>query len=52
MIKLAIGLLVYFPSFEKFMRKLFIINFMNTLIINFFLVNVDFVRNIVLNTVF
>ena len=34
------------------MRKLFIINFLNTSMINAFLVTVDFVRDIVLNTVF
>ena len=34
------------------MRKVFLINFMNAFIINFFLVNVDFVRDIVLNTDF
>ena len=51
MIKLTIGLL-YFQTFQKFMRKLFIIKFMNTSMINAFLVNMDFVRDIVLNIVF
>ena len=43
---------VYFQAFQQFTRKLFIINFMNTSMINIFLVNVDFVGGIVLNTVF
>ena len=50
--KLIIGQKVYFQIFQTFMRKLFIINFMNTLMINFFLVNVDFARDIVLSSVF
>ena len=51
-IKLTIGQSVYFQTFQKFMRKLFRINFMNISIANCFLANVDFVRYIVLNTVF
>ena len=50
--KLTISQLLYFQTFRKFMRKLFIINFLNTLMINAFLVTVGFVRDIVLNTVF
>ena len=50
-IKLTIDKLVYL-TFQKFMRNLFIINFMNTLVINNFLVNVNFIRGIVLNKVF
>ena len=46
-IKLTIGQLVYFQTFEKFMRKSFIINFMNTSMTNNFLVNLDFVRDTV-----
>ena len=34
MIKLTIGQLVFFQTFQKFMRKLFLINFMNILIIS------------------
>ena len=34
------------------MRKSFIINFINTSMINFFLANVDFVRDMVPNTEF
>ena len=51
-IKLTFGQLVYFQAFQQFKRKLFIINFMNASMINIFLVNVDFVGGIVLNTVF
>ena len=43
-IKLTIGQLVYFQTFQILMRKLFTINFANTLIINFFLANVDFLK--------
>ena len=44
-IKLTIG-----RTFQKFMRAIFIINFMNTLMINFYLVNVHILRDIVLNS--
>ena len=37
---------------QKFMTELFIISFMNTSMINLFLVNVGYVRDTVLNTVF
>ena len=50
--KLTISQLLYFQTFQKFMRKLFIINFLNTSMINAFLVTVGFVGDIVLNTVF
>ena len=36
MIKLIINQLGYFQAFQKFMRKLFKINFMKTSMINFF----------------
>ena len=41
----VIDQLVYFKIFQKFMKKLSIINFMDTSMINYILVNVDFVKD-------
>ena len=49
---LTIDQFVNFQTFQKLMKKLFIISFMNTSMINYFLVNVQFVGNIVLITAF
>ena len=48
--KLTIGQSVCSQTSQKFMRKLFILNFKNTSMVNFFQANVDFVRDIVLKT--
>ena len=41
----TIDQLVNFQTFQKIMRKLFMIDFMNTAVINFFLINADFTYN-------
>ena len=51
-IKPTTGDLIYFQLLQKFPRKLFTIQFTNTSMINYFPVNVDFVKDLVLNTVF
>ena len=51
-IKITIDQLVYFQTFQKLMKKLFIKNFMNASIINYFIVNKTFLRDIVLNKAF
>ena len=40
------------PSISKIYDKIIYNQFMNAFMMNFFLVNMDFVRDIVLNTVF
>ena len=43
-IKPTTSLLVFFQTFELFMRRLFIINFMNTSMTSYFLFNLGFVK--------
>ena len=44
--------LTYFQLFQKFLRKLFTLQFTNTSMTNYLEVNVDFVKDLVLNTAF